>query len=261
MLIMTGKNNKATYKNWCIVINLPNEKSELFNSPNLTIDILKLLIDYYKGCKCYLILHDKDKKEDGELKTLHLHCVLLLEKRRSKENIINDISTKLKIPPNCVSVDDCRSIQGSIRYLVHYEEADKYQYPLEDIKSNDKKYNKYFLDIDDYLLECESLKDFVKDFGVDTALKYSGLYDKLLKERNETPEQLKTQLRAVQNVCNAKNNEIDILNANLKKYQENYDILKKYVLNTLSRNQKSIFDYVKDSDGDLITWVKNQFKE
>ena len=159
---MTEKKIKATYKNWCIVINLPNEKSELFNSQNLTTDILKLLIDYYKGCKCYLIYHDKDVKEDGSLKTPHFHCVLLLENRRSKENIINDISTRLKIPSNCVSVDDCKSIQGAIRYLTHYDDTDKYQYSFEDIKSNDKKYNKYFLDIDDYLLECDSLKDLIK---------------------------------------------------------------------------------------------------
>ena len=258
---MEAKKNKATYKNWCIVINLPKEKSELFNSPNYTIDILKLLTDYYKGCKCYLIMHDKDIDEKGELKTPHFHFVLALENRRSKENILNDISTLLKIPLNCVSADDCKFIQGAIRYLVHYDNSDKYQYSVEDIKTNDDKYNRYFLDFDEYIQVCDSTSEVVKLFGAEKANKFLRLIKQLQEERNGTPAQLKRSLTSLQSICNEKSSAITKLELDLKKYQENYDILKKYVLNTLNRKQKAIFDVVKKSDDDLLTWVKNQYKE
>lgn len=257
MLIMTGKNNKATYKNWCIVINLPNEKSELFNSPNLTIDILKLLIDYYKGCKCYLIYHDKDTKEDGTLKTPHLHCVLLLEKRRSKDNILNDFSTLLKISLNCLSVEDCRSIQGSIRYLIHYEETDKYQYSLEDIKSNDKKYNMYFLDIEEYIATCTSINDFMKVFGVDKAKTYLPLYKQSLSERNETPSELKSQLNIVKNMCYDKDIAINKLTGELKEYKENFDMVKNFVLQYFKNSNSTIYQIISQSDFDFMTYIKN----
>ena len=254
---MNEKKNKATYKFWCIVINLPKEKSELFNSLNLTTDILKKLIDYYKGCKCYLIMHDKDTNEDGELKTPHIHCVLALENRRSKENILNDISTSLKIPLNCVSADDCKFIQGAVRYLIHYDNSDKYQYSLEDIKTNDDKYNRYFLDFDEYIQECDSTKDVVKLFGAEKANKFLKLILQLQEERNGTPSQLKSQLRAVQDISNAKDITIDNLRNELEEYKEKFDIVKNYVLEYFKNSNSTIYQIVKQSDGDLITYIKN----
>lgn len=257
-LLIVEKKNKATYKNWCIVINLPKEKSELFFSPKLTTDILKLLVDFYKGCKCYVILHDKDTLEDGTLKTLHIHCVLALENRRSKENVLNDLSTVLKIPLNCVSVDDCKFIQGAVRYLTHYDDTDKYQYSFEDIKTNDRKCNRYFLDIDEYLLKCDSIRQFTEDFGAEKALKYGSLLEKLQKEKGETPADLKRQLMAVQNKCYDYQETNFKLVEELKKCRSDIDTLAGYIFCTLKKSNSIIYDYVSKSTDNLLDWLKHR---
>ena len=256
---MSEKRDSRTFKNWCIVINLPKEKSELFSSPKLTTDILKSIVDYYKGCTCYVILHDKDKLEDGTLKTLHIHCVLLLDGKRSKANVINDFSTVCNIPENCISVDNCQSVSGSIRYLTHFDDPDKYQYSLEDIKTNDKKCNRYFLDIDEYILQCDSIEQFVRDFGAEKALKFGSLLEKLWKQKGQTPEELKSRLNALQGVCTAKNEIIDNLRAELEECQSDIDILTKFIMRTLKNTSATIHEYVINSKNPkecLLNWIR-----
>lgn len=70
-------------------------------------------------------LHDKDKKEDGsgEIKKPHWHILLLFEGNKSFEQI-KEITERLNAP----IPQKCASAKGTVRYMAHMDNADKYQY-------------------------------------------------------------------------------------------------------------------------------------
>lgn len=79
-----------------------------------------------------LILHDQDVYEDGEqkgqLKKPHWHVVLKFT------NAVWNVPTakELGIEPNYLQ--KCSSVDGSLLYLVHDGNPDKYQYSLDDVE-------------------------------------------------------------------------------------------------------------------------------
>lgn len=83
------------------------------------------------------ILHDKDSKEDGTLKSKHWHIMLRLSEGRKidqiakwfgvEENFIN--KTKSKSPKSY-------RFNDMLAYLVHAGDASKYQYDLAEVKTN-----------------------------------------------------------------------------------------------------------------------------
>lgn len=81
----------------------------------------------------YLVspLHDKDVNPDGEVKKAHWHVVLVFENKKSYHQI-KEIADKLNAPiPQKVE-----SLRGMVRYLVHTDNPEKYQYSREDIENH-----------------------------------------------------------------------------------------------------------------------------
>jgi len=73
-------------------------------------------------------LHDKDVNGDGEKKKAHYHVVLSYKGNKSFKQI-DEIARKLHAPvPQRVS-----SLVGTVRYLTHMDNPEKYQYENEDI--------------------------------------------------------------------------------------------------------------------------------
>lgn len=79
---------------------------------------------------CYK-LHDHDVvKSTGELKKAHFHVVLAFD-GPTTYNVVKELTDSLKSPiPKAV-----RSLRGMIRYLIHADQPNKYQYKREDIVS------------------------------------------------------------------------------------------------------------------------------
>lgn len=79
---------------------------------------------------CYK-LHDHDVvKSTGELKKAHFHVVLAFD-GPTTYNVVKELTDSLKSPiPKAV-----RSLRGMIRYLIHADNKNKYQYKREDIVS------------------------------------------------------------------------------------------------------------------------------
>lgn len=79
---------------------------------------------------CYK-LHDHDVvKSTGELKKTHFHVVLAFD-GPTTYNVVKELTDSLKSPiPKAV-----RSLRGMIRYLIHADQPNKYQYKREDIVS------------------------------------------------------------------------------------------------------------------------------
>lgn len=74
-------------------------------------------------------LHDKDVNPDGEIKKAHYHLVLNYKGNKSFEQI-DEIARALRAPvPQRAS-----SLTGSVRYLTHMDNPEKYQYDTADIQ-------------------------------------------------------------------------------------------------------------------------------
>lgn len=75
-------------------------------------------------------LHDKDVDPTGEVKKAHYHITLLYPSNKSFEQVVGLVVHDLKQP---IPVK-CQSVKGSIRYMVHKDNPDKFQYDWNDIK-------------------------------------------------------------------------------------------------------------------------------
>lgn len=75
-------------------------------------------------------LHDKDIDINGELKKPHYHITLLYPGPKTYEQVAGLVVHDLKQP---IPVK-CQSVKGSIRYMVHKDNPEKFQYDWNDIK-------------------------------------------------------------------------------------------------------------------------------
>lgn len=83
------------------------------------------------------IIHDRDLLDDGcTFKTLHMHIVFQLSKKKRVSTIINALADIYAVSPLAVSVEQAFSIEGAIQYLVHKNQKEKYQYSVDDIHTD-----------------------------------------------------------------------------------------------------------------------------
>lgn len=73
-------------------------------------------------------LHDKDINPDGELKKAHWHIVLFFDGKKSFEQI-KEITDALNAP----IPQKTANAKGLVRYLIHMDNPEKYQYKREEI--------------------------------------------------------------------------------------------------------------------------------
>lgn len=73
-------------------------------------------------------LHDKDVDSDGEIKKAHWHILLSAE-----GPITYSAVSKIIEPLNCPVHRKVGSSKGLVRYMVHYDNPEKYQYSKSDI--------------------------------------------------------------------------------------------------------------------------------
>jgi len=79
------------------------------------------------------ILHDKDVDEDGVIKKAHYHVVL----RFPNQTWSSALAKELGIADNYL--EKPRSFDNALMYLIHYNDSDKYQYSIDDVKGTLKK--------------------------------------------------------------------------------------------------------------------------
>lgn len=98
---------------------------------NLVQDYVSQVSTQYGG-----IVHDRDFRDDGSHKTVHIHLVFTLSKRTRKSTIINRLASYAEVNNFAVSLDSYTSFEGSFQYLIHKNDPNKYQYPIEDVVTN-----------------------------------------------------------------------------------------------------------------------------
>lgn len=97
-------------------------------------------------------LHDKDKNPDGSKKKPHWHVILTFENKKAYHQI-KEITDKLNSP----IPQPCESLRGYVRYLVHTDNPEKYQYARDTIE------NHGIDDIDKYFENASSQRQILKD--------------------------------------------------------------------------------------------------
>lgn len=143
------------------------------------------------------ILHNKDiNKETGEIKKEHIHVVIKLENART----IKSIAEELYIEEN--RVEKVRNYRKMIRYLLHLDNKEKYQYNKEEIQSNVwETIEKYFKDntesgdikeifeyiysIDRYLYFHEVLEFVLYNNLYASYRRGNGIINKIIDEHNK----------------------------------------------------------------------------
>lgn len=141
-------------------------------------------------CKVALALHDKDiyseadlkkyqKNNDGnspnwkvgDIKKPHYHIVLRFENLKSINGVLSMLA-----PLDVKHVKVVQNERGMIRYLIHIDDAEKYQYKREDIITLcdykidkffecDKDVNEIYMDLQK-MLSCDKDEDYCFDYAL-----------------------------------------------------------------------------------------------
>lgn len=117
----SGKNKPADdrARNWNIIVypdSAPSNWRDILNDQNIA---------WIESP-----LHDKDENPDGEPKKPHWHILVIYEGKQSYETVL-----KLTQQLNTVPPQRCKAAKGSVRYMVHMDNPEKYQYDVKDIKT------------------------------------------------------------------------------------------------------------------------------
>lgn len=117
-------------------------------------------------------LHDKDVNPDGTIKKPHWHIVLMFGSNKSYSQIkeIDDMLHGAEEPQKV------HNLKGAIRYLIHFDNPEKYQYKREDIKCHGGA------DIDQYFALSASSKnevlwdiiEFIRENQVESLVEFMG---------------------------------------------------------------------------------------
>lgn len=112
-------------KAWSLSIEAYNNE---INEYDLTIEQainkIKHEAHYFFG-----INHDKDITELGEIRKSHLHIVLKLKSKITKNGLLKKLATLLEIDIKRISAQITRSQDLMIRYLMHIDNKEKEPYP------------------------------------------------------------------------------------------------------------------------------------
>ncbi len=154
------------------------------------LEVIKNNYDYA------MILHNKDSKE-GKLKKEHYHIVL--EFPSAKWNTA--LAQELNITENFIQ--QCRSLENSLNYLIHYNEPEKFQYSLDDVtgilkkkleksikndgKDESDKVSELIQYIEDYrgFLTLTNFSKYCSSIGYWDVFRRSGvIFIKILEEKN-----------------------------------------------------------------------------
>lgn len=120
-------------KQFNIIINTPSRD-------NIYIKRLSIFLDNEIKNRCSgmtyaYIEHDSDYIGDKQ-KTYHIHLLIWNYGKTRLLTLLNRIADALQIVNTIIQIDIMRDIVGSVQYLIHKNDFDKFQYNVGDIKTN-----------------------------------------------------------------------------------------------------------------------------
>lgn len=120
---------------WGVVIDPPHAvgREDLCKYFNNTLSLIPILSKRL-GYQYATIIHDCDDDENGNPKRAHLHLVMWGKKRHTKSAVLNLLQDNLE---GQIQVDKVLYLEEALRYLIHQGYEDKYQYEIDEIKTDD----------------------------------------------------------------------------------------------------------------------------
>lgn len=100
------------------------------NVPENFDKIIKVAKSSYKWY--WYIFHDRDLDENGTIKKKHLHLVCFDSSPATISKAVKNFEGCTL--PNCVEA--CKSGRAMLRYLIHKDDPDKFQYESKDVQTN-----------------------------------------------------------------------------------------------------------------------------
>ena len=76
------------------------------------------------------IIHNKDVTEDGELKKEHIHVVVRFSQAKWSSAICKELGIDERF------IEDVKKFDNALQYLIHYNDKDKAQYDINEVKGN-----------------------------------------------------------------------------------------------------------------------------
>lgn len=73
-------------------------------------------------------LHDRDVNSDGEIKKAHWHILIMFESVKTYAQVL-EITTRL----NATVPQKCNAAKGLVRYMIHLDNPEKFQYSKSEI--------------------------------------------------------------------------------------------------------------------------------
>lgn len=172
---------------WSIIIEkIDNETNEVLLEEKLINFCNRVFVDYYG------ILHDKDINNVGELKRPHYHIIGIFEKTFGKSRVLKILSVLLGIKENRITLTTTISATYELRYLLHLDNREKYQYSVDSVFALDKeKYiytisRKMTLNADCLMNIAKSVKNkfqYLKLIGFDYYERHFKICDLIRNER------------------------------------------------------------------------------
>lgn len=108
-------------REWHLVIMQETETGKL------SIEELEKSINIYASYY-FIILHDKDTSEEGEIKKEHYHIVMKTRKRITLGGLLKEMSALLRINITAINAKETINEVASIRYLLHLDQEEKHKY-------------------------------------------------------------------------------------------------------------------------------------
>lgn len=150
-------NNNIRSCNWCLV---------LYPQEDKTHELALKLIENNHYQYAYII-HDNDLDSSGNIKKSHTHVVLHFKNQRWR----NSIALELGITPNYL--EKCRNLENSLKYLIHYNDSDKYQYDIDLVRGSLKQQLLESLEYSDMTIteKFKELMDFIFSYPTELSLR------------------------------------------------------------------------------------------
>lgn len=199
-------------------------------------------------------LHDKDVNPDGEVKKAHWHIVLFFDGKKSFEQI-KEITDALNAP----IPQKTANAKGLVRYLIHMDNPEKYQYKREEIVCH------CGAEIDEYFALSASSKnailwdiiEFIRENQVESLVEFMGYIQSTNKRdwfdvtANRNTMIVKAVIDSVYQVNHAKDDkrseELRVREENIVKVKEMAEkgVSQRKIANTLGLALGTVNKYLK----------------
>jgi len=187
----TPPNKTSDY--WTIVIDAPiNEKNP--NATGEAKEFLTTVLTTLNNSTIYpfiaSIIHDRDIKPTGELKTIHAHCFIDTPTKPTKKELLDTLSELLNVDRNLITIEATNNEFLQVQYLIHKNDQMKAQYEASEIITNNENELLKRLattyesnDPTQALFVNKTLTDLINDKGLDFAKKYLPIFNQIKKEQ------------------------------------------------------------------------------